>query len=135
MTGEKRPDNSYYREKLTVDEIDFCAVLAHEDGTMPIVFINACQAGSGGHTLSGTGGLAETFVKCGAGLFVSALWSIGDKTALTFATRFYDALKAGETVVEAAGRARAEAKNAREPTWLAYTVYGHPHARLHEGEA
>lgn len=134
MTGEKRPDNSYYREKLTVDEIDFCAILAHEDGTMPIVFINACQAGSGGHTLSGTGGLAETFVKCGAGLFVSALWSIGDKTALTFATKFYDALKAGETVVEAAGLARTAAKTAREPTWLAYTVYGHPHARLQESE-
>ena len=135
MTGEKRPNNSYYREKLTVDEIDFCAILAHEDGTMPIVFINACQAGSGGNTLSGTGGLAETFVKCGAGLFVSALWSIGDKTALTFATKFYDALKEGETVVEAAGLARAAAKTAREPTWLAYTVYGHPHARLQESEA
>ncbi|KRE20436.1 hypothetical protein ASE66_28985 [Bosea sp. Root483D1] len=74
--------------------------------------------------------MAEAFVRAGAGLFVGTLWSVGDKTALTFAEAFYRTLLDGKTLNQAMRAAREEAKEAAEPTWLAYTVYGHPYARL-----
>ena len=118
------------RKRLAIIDIKPYANLRHDDGTKPLVFINACEAGATGRTLTGTGGLAETFVQCGAGLFVSTLWSIGDDTAHTFAKTFYDHLLKGETVSESARAARQASKKAKEPTWLAYSVYGHPYARL-----
>ncbi|MEM1047353.1 MAG: CHAT domain-containing protein, partial [Pseudomonadota bacterium] len=130
MTGEKRPDNSFSTDSVSINDVRYRARLKSDDGAMPIVFVNACQAAATGTTLTGTGGLAETFVDRGAGLFISTLWSVGDDTALTFAQVFYDALLAAKTVTEATRDARLAAKEAREPTWLAYSVYGHPYARV-----
>lgn len=130
MAGEKRPDNSFSTDSLSINDVRYRARLKGADGAMPIVFVNACQAAATGTTLTGTGGLAETFVDRGAGLFVSTLWSVGDDTALTFAQVFYDTLLAGKTVTEATRAARLAAKQAHEPTWLAYSVYGHPYARV-----
>ena len=120
--------------KFMPDPIDLSDVrsakLAHPDGTRPVVFLNACQAGKTGRTLVGTGGMADAFISHGAGLFVGTLWSVGDRTALTFAKVFYERLKSGANVTQATRAAREAAKLADEPTWLAYTVYGHPYARL-----
>jgi hypothetical protein len=49
---------------------------------------------------------------------------------LTFAETFYSELKKGQPLVEAARAARTAAKTRQEFTWLAYTVYGNPFARL-----
>lgn len=122
------------RDVLNVLDVSQYADLSNGDGTKPIVFLNACQVGKVGRTLAGTGGMAEAFVKAGAGMFVGALWSVGDKTALSFAESFYKDLMNGATVVQATREARKAAKDAREPTWLAYTVYGHPYARVEVGE-
>jgi CHAT domain-containing protein len=130
MKGRKRGDGTFAEDKLHVYQVKNQASLAHPDGSRPIVFLNACQAGQAGRTLTGTGGMADAFIRRGAGLFVGTLWSIGDGTALTFADTFYDRLKAGATVSQATRAAREAAKKADEPTWLAYTVYGHPYARL-----
>ena len=74
--------------------------------------------------------MADAFIRAGAGLFVGSLWSVGDDTARTFAQEFYQGLKSGKTVAHATRVAREATKRANEPTWLAYTVYGHPYARL-----
>ena len=104
------------------------------DPPNPIVFINACQTGRTGAGLGGVGGFADAFLrpgsKCGAGAFIGALWSVNDKLAFSFADTFYGALKAGKTLVEATQLARDLAKTNQEFTWLAYTVYGNPFARV-----
>jgi hypothetical protein len=120
----------FVRDTLTVAEVSQYGNLRGANGARPAVFLNACQAGLTGRTLAGTGGMAEAFVRAGAGLFVGALWSVGDGTALTFARTFYEELLKGRTLVQATKQARSEAKQAHEPTWLAYTVYGHPYARV-----
>lgn len=130
MQGMQRPDGQIVRETLTLNDIRFNSDFKRDDNSRPIVFINACQAGITGETLTGTGGLAETFLYRGAGLFVSTLWSIGDDIAHSFSESFYENLKNGNTVAEAARSARQVARKANEPTWLAYTIYGHPYARL-----
>lgn len=100
----------------------------------PLVFLNACQAGRTGAGMTGMSGFVTAFLRPrsqrGADAFVSPLWSVNDGLALTFADAFYEALLAGETLVEAARRAREASRDRREFTWLAYCVYGDPFARL-----
>jgi CHAT domain-containing protein len=130
MAGRMDEAGEFTADKLDVNEVRHYAKLDHPDGTRPLIFLNACQIGKTGRTLNGTGGMAEAFIRRGAGLFVGTLWSIGDRTALGFSSEFYERLKAGANVTEAVRAAREKAKAANEPTWLAYTVYGHPYARL-----
>lgn len=96
----------------------------------PAFFFNACEVGRQGWALTRIGGWASRLVSCGAGLFVGPLWSVHDSSALTFADAFYHALFAGETVAAATRQARAAARKIGDPTYLAYSVYGHPNARL-----
>ena len=49
--------------------------------------------------------------------------------ALTFADSFYGQILAGQTVATATYQARLAARQDGDPTWLAYSVYGHPSAR------
>ncbi|MDH0748868.1 CHAT domain-containing protein [Pseudomonas sp. GD03842] len=114
---------------LSVASVQTYANLAL-DGYRPLVFLNACQSGVTGKTLSGAGGLAQAFVQRGAGLFVGTLWSIGDRPALGFASQFYGQLKTGQNVSHALRAAREQARRDLDTSWLAYTVYGHPYARL-----
>lgn len=114
---------------LSVASVQTFANLA-VDGQRPLIFLNACQSGVTGSTLSGAGGLAQAFVQRGAGLFVGTLWSIGDRPALGFASQFYGQLKAGQNVTHALRAAREQAKHDLDTSWLAYTVYGHPYARF-----
>ncbi|MBI3272871.1 MAG: CHAT domain-containing protein [Planctomycetes bacterium] len=106
------------------------ANLTDGDGNRPLVVFNACQAGRVGWSLTRLGGFAEAFLQGGAGLFVGAHWSVGDAPARHFTEEFYRSLLAGKTVAEATVRARQFARKEQDATWLAYTVYGHPHARL-----
>lgn len=101
-----------------------------KNGGRPIILLNACQLGLSGYKLTGIGGFAQAFVKGGAGLFVGALWSVGDSPARAFSEEFYRRLLAGDDIAEASINARASAGKAREATWLAYVVYGHPHGKL-----
>ncbi|NBA98256.1 CHAT domain-containing protein [Pseudomonas sp. R5(2019)] len=115
--------------QLSVASVQTFANLA-VDGYRPLIFLNACQSGVPGRALSGAGGLAQAFVQCGAGLFVGTLWSIGDSPALGFASQFYGQLKKGRSVSQALRTAREQAKSDLDTSWLAYTVYGHPYARV-----
>ena len=96
----------------------------------PLVFLNACQSGQSGFSLTDIGGWAKPFLDAGAGAFVGTYWSIYDHGGFQFARFFYDNLLDGDTVGQATRKAREHVKKEGDPTYLAYTVYAHPGARI-----
>ncbi|MFC0251946.1 CHAT domain-containing protein [Massilia consociata] len=131
MVLEGRIEGSTYIPTwLDATTVEAFAKLRGQDGTQPIVFLNACKAGRAGYKLTGIGGFAQAFLRAGAGAFVGTLWSVGDEPAFTFGKTFYDALLSGQSVPHATTLAREAAREAGDATWLAYVVYAHPHARL-----
>ena len=81
-------------------------------------------------SLTRLGGWAHSFVKADAAAFVGGLYSVGDSGARTFAQHLYNHLLDGKPLAESARLARRELYKAQDPTWLAYSVYGHPMAPL-----
>ena len=69
----------------------------------------------------------------GAGFFAAPMWPVADQAAYHFATTFYTELFAGATVAEATRQGRRAAYVEGDPSWLAYSVYAHPHAMLAPG--
>ncbi len=96
----------------------------------PLVFLNACQVGQSGMSLTGMGGWAIRFLNAGAGGFLGAYWSVYDEPALNFAKAFYARLLAGDPVGKAAHEARLGIRASGDPTWLAYTVFADPLATV-----
>lgn len=99
----------------------------------PLVFLNACRVGQQGWSLTGLGGWARRWVEiCGCGAFLGPLWAVSDQLAYEFAKTFYDELERGETFGAAtqAARQRVRELAPARPTWLAYSVYGHPNGRV-----
>ena len=99
----------------------------------PLVFLNACRVGQQGWSLTRLGGWAAAWVdRCRCGAFVGPLWSVNDWLAYEFASTFYDALRQNQTIAQAVWTARKCVRDLApdEPTWLAYSLYAHPNARL-----
>jgi hypothetical protein len=96
----------------------------------PLVFLNACESGQQAPSLTDVGGWPRAFWEAGAGAFVGTSWEVHEKPAARFAESFYEALLDGGTLADSAAKARAEAKKAKDATWLAFTVYGQPTARV-----
>lgn len=98
----------------------------------PLVFLNACRTGYGGKTFRGIGGWARQFLRIGAGAFVGTLWSVRTRAARLFAETFYQALFDGQAIGHAARHARRTVRDAfpENTTWLAYTVYADPLAKV-----
>lgn len=98
----------------------------------PLVFLNACYAGRSAFSLTGIGGWASQFVKAGAAAFIGPYWAVSDRASRCFARSFYGWLFAGKEIGEAAREARLEVRKAfpGNPTWLAYSVYADPFARV-----
>jgi CHAT domain-containing protein len=107
-------------------------------GRLPnLVVLNACEAArvrgrAAGDTLSARdaveeqGSLAEALLKAGVGSFVGTYWPVGDAAAMSFASRFYEKLAAGEclNVAVVAGRRELHARGL--PDWANYVFYGDP---------
>ncbi|MEA2327143.1 MAG: hypothetical protein QOE68_2102 [Thermoanaerobaculia bacterium] len=115
---------------LQPDIIEQTAQLADAEGHRPLVVLNACQIGRAGWRLSSIGGFAHAFIHAQAGAFVGSLWSVGDVPARHFSEAFYGALVNGETLSRAAVAGREAAAKEEDGTWLAYVVYGYPHATM-----
>lgn len=97
----------------------------------PVIFLNACRTAGLAATYNGLDGWAEAFMQAGAGAFVGSLWAVTDGAAREFAQEFYHQLRGGLPLGEAVTAARGSAASQPgDPTWLAYTVYGDPRARL-----
>jgi hypothetical protein len=109
---------------------DLSGVVSNLGRAKPVVFLNACQIGRGAMGLTGVGGWASKFLRAGASVFVGAHWSVYDKAASRFAETFYRSLLAGRSVAVATQEGRGSVKDLGDPSWLAYTVFAEPTARL-----
>jgi hypothetical protein len=96
----------------------------------PFVFLNACQVGKSAMGLTRMAGWATRFLDVGACAFIGAYWSISDESAYIFATSVYRHLTKGDSLAQAVLEARREIKRDDDSTWLAYTVYGDPFAKV-----
>jgi hypothetical protein len=99
----------------------------------PLVFLNACRSAGASFEYTRLMGWASGFMAAGAGAFVGTLWAVPSGPAREFAESFYDAcLTDGLPLGAAVHAARTAIKKPGDPTWLAYTVYGDPAARVGE---
>jgi CHAT domain len=94
----------------------------------PLVFLNACETGQSGLSLTDAGGWVPHFLRTGAGAFLGTLWPIRDSRSREFARTFYAGFIGGLPLAEAVQAARRTIRSEEDPTWLAYTVFGHPQA-------
>jgi HEAT repeat protein/energy-coupling factor transporter ATP-binding protein EcfA2 len=102
----------------------------------PLVFFNACSTAQQGAALTSLSGWPDAWIgRAGAGAFVAPQWQVRDSLAYELARLFYLALERGRTLGRAARLARrwVRRKDRRHATWLAFAVYGHPHARVSFG--
>jgi hypothetical protein len=118
------------REPFTPEDVS--GVVTNLRQGRPVVFLNACQIGRGGMSLTGIGGWARRFVDAGAGAFIGAYWNVYDQPAFDFARALYDRLLGGMPVGQAAKEARSAIRPSGDPTWLAYTVFADPLAQVVE---
>lgn len=109
---------------------DVSGVVTNLRRSRPIVFLNACQIGRGGMSLTDIGGWARRFVDAGAGAFIGAYWNVYDQAAFDFAHALYSGLLDGAPVGRAVKEARAAIRPSGDPTWLAYTVFADPLASV-----
>ena len=96
----------------------------------PLVFLNACRLGSASPGLVGPSGFARAVLDAGSAAFVGAHWDVVDTKAHDFSSVLYEHLVMGEPMGAAAKAARLATKESGDPTWLAYTVFASPSARL-----
>jgi CHAT domain len=98
----------------------------------PLIFMNSCASAGTAPMYTEMSSWADRYLRSGAGGFVGSLWDITDKRAPEFAQAFYGELKNGATLDAAmkAGRSLIGARDAGDPTRLAYTLYGNPLAKL-----
>jgi CHAT domain-containing protein len=96
----------------------------------PAFVFNACESGHQGWAITGLGGWAGRLIGAGAGLFLAPLWVVNDAPAFKFSTTVYQALLDGKTAAEAVRQGRITARSLGNPTWLAYSLYAHPNARV-----
>lgn len=131
---EKKVRGSLLVTYLTQVTIEQSPAFTIPNGIRPIVVVNACEVGRRGFQLTQMGGFAKAFIDHGAGVFVGASWSIGDKAAREFVEEFYNSLLKGRTLSNAAVNARklAKTKHPLDATWIAYLIYGDPFAKLEQ---
>lgn len=98
----------------------------------PLLFLNGCDTGRGGFSLTGLGGWAQQSLAAGAGAFIGTLWPVRDQKARAFAQAFYQQCLGGDPIAEAVRQARLRVREQfpGDPAWLAYTVYCHPDAQI-----
>ncbi len=121
------------------DRLDPLAVRGFDlvEQQRPFVFLNACEAGVGGETLTKLGGLVGAFLGEGARGFVAPLWKVDDVEASLIALEFYRrTFEDGQTVGEAMrGIRQRYTPDSTSATALAYVFYGNPNLRLQRGAA
>lgn len=99
----------------------------------PLVFLNACEVGAAGASLSLVAGFPAAFLYAGASALVSPLWAVNDERAGKIAEAFYrEAFVAGggKPLGAVLRDLRARWKQEKHLTYLAYVLYGDPMARV-----
>jgi pimeloyl-ACP methyl ester carboxylesterase len=119
-------------------------------GNLPsLVFFNACEAGrvraargkprpaapgkSRRDMLRDSVGFAEAFLRGGVANYIGTYWPVGDAPAKAFATEFYGALLAGQTVGQGLAAGRKKVLGLRDSIdWADYIHYGNQSFSLKE---
>lgn len=99
----------------------------------PLVFLNACDVGAMGATLSLVAGFPAAFLYAGAAALISPLWAVNDERAHRIAEEFYrDVFVASPSKPLGAvlRDLRAKWKQENHLTYLAYVLYGDPMAMV-----
>ena len=120
-------------QALNPDAIVGPEIETHLGAARPAFIFNCCEVGRQGWSLTRIGGWANRLIGAGAGLYIGPHWVVSDGPAKTFALSLYEHLLDGDTVAEAVRKARLVARQQGDPTWLAYSVYAHPNARVVSG--
>ena len=124
------------RQGLVLVDGDVIDPLVVKGGALahaPLVFLNACQVGTGQETLGDYAGLAESFLFAGASAVVAPLWSIDDAVASALAERFYSKAFAGDPLAEIVRAERAAfgtGDDSNSSTLVAFQFFGHPAMHL-----
>jgi CHAT domain-containing protein len=134
MARATDPDHSTIKlEDAPFTPDDLGAVMAYVRPNRPFVFLNACELAQGGLSITDIGGWAKKFVEAGASVFIGAYWSVYDEASFDFAKALYSRLLSGQSLGEAARGARLAVRSDSDPiTWLAYTVFGDPFAKVED---
>jgi CHAT domain-containing protein len=69
-------------------------------------------------------GLAEAFLRGGVANYMGTYWPVGDAPAKIFADVFYSSLLDGDTLSDAAGKARKAVEALKSQDWADYIFYG-----------
>ncbi|SLK00920.1 CHAT domain-containing protein [Arthrobacter sp. P2b] len=117
-------------DSKTFSPYNIAGVVKNLGKARPLVFLNACQIGRGGMTLTDIGGWAKQFLLAGAGAFIGAYWSVYDEPAYNFSRGLYQRLLDGKPIAQAAKEARLAIRSSGDPTWLAYTIFADPLATV-----
>lgn len=117
-------------ERVTPQDIVGLEIERHIRQERPGFIFNVCHGGRQGYSPAGLAGWANRLLSNGSGLFISPMWPAGDTCALIFSKVFYKELFEGHTVADAVQAGRAAARTSGDLTWIAYSVYAHPNARL-----
>ena len=96
----------------------------------PFVFLNACKTARADFSLVGIGSWADKFVSAKSSGFLGSSWEVKDNLAFSFSETFYNALRGNKTIGEAMKEARLQISQEPDPTWLAYTLYADPLAKV-----
>jgi CHAT domain-containing protein len=115
------------------DELD-CVTVLGLDGFLkafqhrPMVFLNACEVGSGTASLDGVGGFANSFMQLGAAAVVAPLWAVQDKAALEVTKKFYPDALGGKPLAKIFQEIRRMSYTGDAPldSYAAYCFYGDP---------
>lgn len=114
----------------------------------PLIFLNACEVGDQGWSLTQGGGWAEAFCAAECSVFVGPYWAVNDRVARKAALVFYRELRRLDnqgqpacTVGQAMQAVRRQFWEAEDPedryhpTWLAYTLHSQPNVSrsIHPG--
>ena len=98
------------------------------------MFLNACEAGDSGWTLTKIGGWADAFCDVGFSGFIGPYWPVSDMVAGRAAHLFYEELSAEATVGEAVRALRQRFYTddvARgHPSWISYTLHCQPNIHV-----
>lgn len=127
---EKMDDVSSAYQNLTPALVASTSRLECPDGNRPLIMLNACQTDKNSYFLTSTAGFAHAFLSKKAGVFIGTLWEIEDDAASKFVAVFYDNLVRGKPVVEATRTARESIRGMKDATFLAYSVYADPFAKI-----
>jgi hypothetical protein len=138
--GDVKEDNIEKAELVITDELvngrpnfvsisaNVVAKIARFGTRRPLLFLNACEAGRMGKSLTAWGGWPSHLINAGAGAVVGTSWPVRDLASNMFATSFYDALLSGKSLSAAASDARKATAVSGDATWLSFKVFGDPHA-------